>query len=186
MRGFVFLDRDGTLIVEKHYLSDPAQVELIGGVAAALRRLRENGYGVAVITNQSGVGRGYFSPERLEAVHSRIRDLLAAEGARLDGIYVCPHTPDAGCACRKPASGLIEMAARDHQFDRQRSFIIGDKSCDIECGKHAGMVSILVRTGYGSGLAAELAALADYVAADVPEAVEWILRSRPRTFPPTP
>jgi D-glycero-D-manno-heptose 1,7-bisphosphate phosphatase len=185
MRGFVFLDRDGTLIVEKHYLADPDQVQLIDGAAAALRRLRESGYGVAVITNQSGLGRGYFDAERLEAVHARMRELLAREGARLDGIYVCPHTPDEGCSCRKPAAGLVEMAARDHQFERQRSFIIGDKSCDIECGKNAGIVSILVRTGYGREMETEIGASADHVADSLPEAVEWILRSGPGTFPPT-
>ena len=177
MRGFVFLDRDGTLIVEKNYLSDPDQVELIEGAAGAIRRLRESGYGVVVLTNQSGLGRGYFTAERVEAVHARLRELLAREGAQLDGIYLCPHTPDDACECRKPALGLVERAAREHEVDRQRSFIIGDKRCDIECGKHAGIVSILVRTGYGRETESEIGAIADHVASNLPEAVEWILGS---------
>ena len=104
-RRFVLLDRDGTIIIEREYLSDPQQVELVPGASEALRRLRQIGLGLAVITNQSGVGRGYCDAGRVALVHGRMCALLAAEGAYLDGIYVCPHTPEDGCSCRKPNPG---------------------------------------------------------------------------------
>lgn len=175
MTPFVFLDRDGTLIVEKNYLADPDGVELIDGAADAIRRLREAGLGVALITNQSAIGRGYFGPERLEMIHQRLEDLLAAGGATLDAIYVCPHTPDDGCACRKPGIDMIHAAARDHEVDLRRSFMIGDKECDIDCGVNAGLTTILVRTGYGRGLEDEIGARADYVADNLLDAADWIL-----------
>src|SRR5207244_3957979 len=149
MRPFVFLDRDGTLMMEKGYLSDPQCVELIDGAAAALRRLREGGFGIAIVTNQSAVGRGYFGMERVDAVHRRLGDLLASQGAFLDAIYVCPHRPEEECACRKPGIAMIEDAAREHAIDLRASFIIGDKESDVDCGRNAGVPVILVRTGYG-------------------------------------
>lgn len=178
MKPFVFLDRDGTLIVERNYLADPEQVELLPGVADALRRLRAAGYGIAVLTNQSGVGRGYFDLNRVEAIHARLRELLEKEGASLDAIYICPHTPEDDCACRKPRPGLVEQADFHHKIDRNRSFIIGDKACDIDCGRNVGMTSILVRTGYGASLERELSSRAGYVADDLSSAADWILRSR--------
>ncbi|MBN2450480.1 MAG: HAD family hydrolase [Lentisphaeria bacterium] len=165
-----FLDRDGTLIVEKNYLADPAGVELLPGVPAGLRRLRELGYALVVVTNQSGVGRGYFRAADVEAVHGRLRELLAAEGVRLDGIYWCPHRPEEGCRCRKPAPGLIEQACRDAGWDLRRSVVIGDKACDIEQGKACGLRTILVTTGYGdAGDAAP-----DAVASSLDEAARWL------------
>ena len=102
LQRFVVLDRDGTINVERHYLSHPDQVELIANAALGLAALNTLGLGLIVVTNQSGVGRGMFDVARLDAIHARLRDLLAAEGVRLDGIYYCPHLPDAGCRCRKP------------------------------------------------------------------------------------
>jgi len=177
MKPFVFIDRDGTLIVEKNYLDDPDGVELIPGAAEALRRLRGAGFGIAVITNQSGVGRGYFDMHRVDAIHERLRELLAAQDARIDAIYVCPHLPEERCACRKPGTGLIEDAVRQHTIDLNRSVIIGDKESDIDCGRNAGMTAILVRTGYGGSLEMQIGARADFVAADLLEAAHWILRS---------
>lgn len=178
MRAYVFLDRDGTLIVEKEYLADPQSVELIDGSAAALRRLRKADLGIIVITNQSGIGRGYFGTDRVAAVHGRMRDLLAAEGAYIDAIYLCPHVPDEGCACRKPGIALIQAAVREHGVDLDRSFIIGDKECDIDCGRNAGLATILVRTGYGASLESGIGPRADYVADSILEAADWILGSR--------
>ncbi|MGB9105690.1 MAG: HAD-IIIA family hydrolase, partial [Terriglobales bacterium] len=127
-RRYVLLDRDGTLNVEKNYLSDPAGVELMPGVGQALAALQKIGLGLVVITNQSGVGRGYLDVAQLDRIHARLRELLSAEGVVLDGIYYCPHTPQEGCACRKPSTGLIENAAADLGFDPQRCFVVGDKS----------------------------------------------------------
>ena len=176
MRPFVFLDRDGTLIVEKNYLADPEGVELIEGAADALRRLRESGFGISVVTNQSGVGRGFFAMDRVDAVHERIRKLLGDQGASIDSFHACPHVPDEGCACRKPGTAMIDAAAAEHSIDLGASFMIGDKECDIVCGKNAGMTSILVQTGYGRTLGADARSQADFVAQSLPEAVGWILR----------
>ena len=104
---------------------------------------------VAIITNKSGVARGYFDLERLEQVHARLRELLAAEGATVDGIYICPHGPDDECACRKPLPGMIDQAAADHGFDPACAFVIGDKAVDIGLGQAVGATTFLVRTGYG-------------------------------------
>lgn len=143
-RRFALLDRDGTLIVERHYLADPREVELLPGVAAGLRQLRQLGLGLVVITNQSGVGRGYYTLEQVEQVHRRLGQLLAAEGVGLDGIYLCPHTPETGCECRKPRPGLVEKAARELDFDPQQCFVAGDRSCDVELGRRIGATTFLV------------------------------------------
>ncbi len=146
----IVLDRDGTLIRERHYLSHPDQVELLPGVVQGLSRIRALGLRLVIATNQSGIGRGYFSTEELEAVHDRLHSLLAKGGVELDGIYFCPHTPDMGCACRKPGTQLIEQAGRDLGFDPKQTIVVGDKSCDIQAGKNVGGVTALVRSGYGA------------------------------------
>jgi D-glycero-D-manno-heptose 1,7-bisphosphate phosphatase len=149
-RRFVLLDRDGTIIVEKHYLSDPEDVELIPGAADALRRLSDLGLGLAVVTNQSAIGRGYFDAARLEEVHERLTELLAAERVRLDGIYHCPHHPEDGCACRKPAAGMGLRAARELDFEPSRAFVVGDMAGDLGLGRALGATTLLVRTGHGA------------------------------------
>jgi D-glycero-D-manno-heptose 1,7-bisphosphate phosphatase len=179
MRPFVFLDRDGTLIVEKHYLHDPDAVEVIPGAGAALVRLRTAGFGIAIVTNQAGVGRGYYGLADVDAVNARLRSLLSMEGAALDAIYVCVHAPADGCACRKPGTALLEAAAAEHRVDLEASFIIGDKESDIDCGKNAGVTAVLVRTGYGGSQETMVGSRADFVADSVVQAVDWILsRSR--------
>lgn len=175
MRRFVFLDRDGTLIVEKDYLRDPEAVELTPGAAPALRRLRDANFGIAVVTNQSGIGRGYFSTSRLASIHERLQNLLAAEGASIDALYVCPHAPEDACPCRKPGIALIEQAVREHEADRTGSFMIGDKESDIRCGENAGLTTILVRTGYGASIENNIGERVAFVAADLAEAVDFIL-----------
>lgn len=149
-RRFVMLDRDGTIIAERHYLSHPDQVELLPGSASGLRTMRDLGCGLLVLTNQSGIGRGYFDVGMLVRVHDRMKELLAAEGVELDGIYYCPHTPEQGCDCRKPATGLALLAAAEHGFDPAMGFVVGDKRCDVDLGRNIGARSILVRTGYGN------------------------------------
>jgi D-glycero-D-manno-heptose 1,7-bisphosphate phosphatase len=148
------LDRDGTLIVERHYLSHPEQVELLPGTAAGLRHLRELGFRLVVVTNQSGLSRGYFDEATLATIHARLTDLLGQHGIALDGIYVCPHLPEHGCACRKPRPGLVQQAVADLNFDPRSSIMVGDKPCDVELGYAIGARSFLVRTGYGADTAA--------------------------------
>jgi D-glycero-D-manno-heptose 1,7-bisphosphate phosphatase len=173
-RRFVVLDRDGTLIDECSYLSDPDQVKLISGVAEALRRLKGMGLGLAVVTNQSAVGRGLLSEDRLYEIHHRLREILKSEGVQLDGLYYCPHKPEDECWCRKPSIGLMKKASEELSFDLHSSFVVGDKMSDIEMGRQAGAVTFLVRTGYGAQAAADCSAAPDHVVADLAEAAEKI------------
>jgi D-glycero-D-manno-heptose 1,7-bisphosphate phosphatase len=166
-RRFVIFDRDGTLIVERNYLSDPEQVELIPGAASVIRDLHALGLGILVATNQSGIGRGYFSLEALQSVHQKLNQLLAEQGAQLDRIYFCPHAPADGCSCRKPEIGLMEQAVSDFNFDPKLSFVVGDKACDIEFGRKAGSTTILVLTGYGKKTYKEMSIRPDYVVEDI-------------------
>jgi D-glycero-D-manno-heptose 1,7-bisphosphate phosphatase len=145
-RRFVLLDRDGTVIVDRHYLGDPDGVTLLGGAAEGLRRLSGLGFGLAVVSNQSGVGRGYFAIDAVTRVNARMSELLAAEGVRLDGIYFCPHAPDAGCRCRKPRPGLVERAARELDFEAARGFVVGDQPTDVALGHAVGATTFLLRS----------------------------------------
>jgi histidinol-phosphate phosphatase family protein len=178
----VLLDRDGTIIVERHYLSDPAGVELLPGAVAGLRRMREMGFGLAVITNQSGIGRGYFTQNTLDAVHARMMDLLGRHSVYLDGIYCCPHTPADACACRKPLPGLVHRAAADLGFHPSEAVMIGDKPCDIAVGRAVGAATFLVRTGYGAEVARQPITQAgavrpDYIVDDLDQAAKVIART---------
>lgn len=175
-RRFVLIDRDGTVNVEKHYLSDPEQLELVPGAAQAIARLNRAGWGVVVVTNQSGVGRGYFSLDAVDKVHRRLTELLAREDARLDGIEICPHGPDDDCACRKPLPGMIEQAARRFGFDPSQAWVIGDKEADVGMAAAVGAKAILVRTGYGRSY--EATTKADHVADDLPAAIDIVLNGK--------
>ena len=149
----IFLDRDGTINVEKDYLIDPADLELLPGVGEALRRGQEAGYLLVVVTNQSGVARGYFTTNEVEGLHDHLQRELLPFGVQIDAFYLCPHHPEHGagpCACRKGAPGMLLQAARKHHIDLAASWMIGDKRSDVEAGFHAGCRSILVRTGYGA------------------------------------
>ena len=141
------LDRDGTVIADCGYLADPEGVEILPGAAEGLARMRSFGLGLAVLTNQSGIGRGYFDAARLGAIHVRMEELLEARGVRLDGIYYCPCHPDRGCACRKPRTGLVSEASAELGFDPSRSFVIGDKGSDIQMGRAVLARTFLVRSG---------------------------------------
>lgn len=171
-REAVFLDRDGTLIEEVHHLASPEQVRLLPGAADAVRRLNDAGALVVVVTNQSGVARGYFPESRVAEVHARLSALLAEHGAHIDAYYHCPHHPTEGvgayrvaCDCRKPKPGLLLTAAREMDIDLSRSWMIGDKACDAEAGAAAGCRTVLVRTGHGRDLPADADAVADLAAA---------------------
>jgi histidinol-phosphate phosphatase family protein len=174
MRRFVVLDRDGTIIEECEYLSDPGQIKLIPGAAAALRELQQMGFGLVVITNQSGVGRGFFDQAQLQRIHERLKQLLEKEGVHLDGLYVCPHKPDDDCFCRKPKLGLMQKASEELGFRIDKSLVVGDKPCDIDMGHLAGAITFLVRTGYGAQIAAEQNVAADYIVDDLLGAVTTI------------
>lgn len=181
-RRAAFLDRDGTLVREVGYLSDPRDVELLPGVPAALARLRAAGFALVVISNQAGVGRGYFPPVRVYEAMARLRRLLRREGVELDAIYFCPHAPDAGCACRKPGIELLERAAEDLGLQLRGSAMIGDKLLDVETGRRAGGLGVLVESGYGSEELVRVADLGaavrpDFVAGDLGRAAAWLVEA---------
>ncbi|MCF8482050.1 MAG: HAD family hydrolase [Rhodospirillum sp.] len=173
-RRAVLLDRDGTINVETHYLSRPEQLTLLPGAAEGLRMMRDLGLALIVVTNQSGIARGYFTEEDLATVHARFRDILAKEGVAVDGIYHCPHGTDTDCACRKPKRGLVDQALTDIEFDPTRSFIIGDKAIDLELGRAVGAEPILVRTGYGADVEAKGDHGAAFVANTLAQAAAFI------------
>ncbi len=170
----IFLDRDGTIMRDVDYCSDPKEVEILPGVVEALRRVRQAGFRIFVISNQSGIGRGYFSDSDYQAVAAEVERRVGDNV--IDATYYCPHAPDDGCECRKPLPKMVFDAARDHDVVLASSFFIGDKVSDLECGRSAGMRTILVRTGYGETADARSA---DFVAQDLSEAVSIILRARP-------
>jgi D-glycero-D-manno-heptose 1,7-bisphosphate phosphatase len=161
-------------------LNHVSRFHILPRVAESIRRLNEAGLPVIVVTNQSGVGRGYFPESLVHSIHEIMAQQLEAAGARLDAIYYCPHTFVDRCDCRKPNTGMLEVAAREHAIDLQRSFVVGDRHGDIELARRAGACSILVRTGYGEGEylwnAAKWSIQPDFVAADLADAVHWILR----------
>ncbi len=174
----VFLDRDGTLIEEVHYLDTVEKLSLISGAAAAVARLNRLGILVFLVTNQAGVAWGFFDEAFVHEAHRRLHDLLLREGAHLDGVYYCPHHPDVSpCACRKPAMGMIEQAMREHAVDFSRSYVVGDRWSDVALARD-GAQGILVKTGYG---AAELAKWPpdlrrpDHIADHLEAAIDWIL-----------
>lgn len=138
MRPAAFLDRDGTVIVDRHYLRSAEQVELVPGAAAALATLRDLGYRLVVVSNQSGIARGLITPAEAAEVHRRMEAVLAAHGVHLDAAYYCPHGPDEGCECRKPRPGLLQRAARELDLALDASVAIGDKARDLAAGRAAG------------------------------------------------
>jgi D-glycero-D-manno-heptose 1,7-bisphosphate phosphatase len=167
----VILDRDGTIVVDRNYLSDPADLEFEVGAADGLRSMYERGYRLVVITNQSGIGRGLFTLERLQEIHDRLRQMVESIGVRLEGIYFCPHVPDAGCLCRKPQIGLFNQAASELGFDPSSAVVIGDKMSDIEFGHRAGAVTILVGA---SSLSLADAPKPDFIVGDLVQAAAVI------------
>ncbi|HTZ39960.1 MAG TPA: HAD family hydrolase [Syntrophales bacterium] len=179
----VFVDRDGTLNEEVGYLSRMDQLKIFPRAVEAIRLVNASGMKAVVISNQSGIARGYFTEDFVRSVHDRINQLLGAEGARIDGFYVCPHHPVHGsgiykrdCDCRKPKPGLLLQAAAEMNIDLARSYMIGDMLKDIEAGKKAGARGILVKTGYGSNIVRT--DMPAYIAEDILDAVKWILREQ--------
>jgi D,D-heptose 1,7-bisphosphate phosphatase len=184
-RRAVFLDRDGTIIAEKEYLSDPAKVELLSGAGEGIARMRDSGYVAVMTSNQSGVARGYFDEAAVSRVNDRLQEMLGEFNTKLDGMYYCPHylkgTVPAfswDCDCRKPKPGMLIKAAKEMDIDLSQSWVIGDKQADIDFGRKAGLKTILVLTGYGietrkQGMAPGEGP--DYVARDLGEAADLIV-----------
>lgn len=157
MDKVVFLDRDGTLNREIQYLYRKEDLEIFPDVPGALRILKQQGYRLVVVTNQAGVARGYYRESDVEELHRYMNELLKAQGAEIDHFFYCPHHPEHGngayrtvCHCRKPGTGMLEMAERYYDIDKSRSWMIGDKRIDIECGRNYGVRTALVGTGYGA------------------------------------
>jgi D-glycero-D-manno-heptose 1,7-bisphosphate phosphatase len=185
-RRAIIMDRDGTVCDEVGYVNHVDRVRLLPRSAEAIRAANEAGFQTVIATNQAGVARGYFAESLIEEVHDRVRELLAAEGARLDGIYYCPHHPTVGepayrkiCGCRKPLPGMLERARDEMGIDLHASYMVGDTVKDLEAGRRAGATSVLVLTGYGKGeLTYQSHAWTvkpDHIAPDLLDAVRWIL-----------
>jgi len=178
MSRAVFLDRDGTINEEVNYLSSAEQFRLLPGAGEAIRMLNQRGWRVIVITNQSGLARGYLTEEELARIHHQMKADLDREGAHIDGIYVCPHHPDDGCPCRKPGTALFEGAAQEFDIDFSRSCAVGDKMADLLPGARLGCHTILLLTGHGPEELETRDAWEvepDYMASDLLSAVRWIL-----------
>jgi len=192
MNRAVFLDRDGTVTEEVGYLTELSMLRLILGAGEAIRRLNESGFKVVLVTNQSGVARGYFPETLVHEAHAVLERFLSADEAKLDGIYYCPHHPSAGetkytmaCDCRKPGTGLLDRAAKDLDIDIASSYVVGDKWSDVELAQRAGARSVLVQTGFahddpGNKRHAGIAD-ADYTARDILDAAEWIIKTAKRS-----
>ena len=179
MKRAVFLDRDGTLIVEKNYLSNPAQVVLFSDAGTALRKLADAGFMLFIVTNQSGIGRGYYSLEDMHAVNRRVAEVFSASGVSFQEIYFAPEAPEAPSRGRKPSPAFLFDARGSFDIDLNRSYMIGDKRIDLECGQNAGVrKSILVRTGYGAEVAAGPQSLPpdSMVLDSLSQASDWILK----------
>ncbi len=140
----VFIDRDGTINVNYGYINNPNDFKMYPSVAKGIKLLQENGFKIIVITNQSGIARGYFSEKTLGEIHEKMKKDLSKEDAMVDAIYYCPHHPDEKCNCRKPKPGLLEKAIKDFDIDIEKSFIIGDRMLDVEAGYKIGLKTVLV------------------------------------------
>ncbi|MBK7704976.1 MAG: HAD family hydrolase [Acidobacteria bacterium] len=170
----VFLDRDGTLIQEVNFLHRLEDLSFFDYTDEAVRRLKQAGFLVVIVTNQSGIGRGIYTADDMHAIHDRIQDELSE---KLDAFYFCPHLPDAGCACRKPQLGMIEQAATEFAIDLANSWMVGDKLLDVQLGFNAGIRTAMVKTGYGIVHGADLEREPDIIAENLLEVVAFILES---------
>jgi D-glycero-D-manno-heptose 1,7-bisphosphate phosphatase len=171
----VFLDRDGVLMEDSNYVGQLERVVIIPAAVAALQRLQAAGYRLLVVTNQSGVGRGYFTHEHVAQVHAHLDEQFAKAGVKIDRYYVCPHHPDDNCACRKPSPKSLRDAAQEFHLDLALSYMVGDRASDIQAGRNAGVRTILVLTGAGQQTVAEGKATPDHVAQDLSAAADLIL-----------
>jgi D,D-heptose 1,7-bisphosphate phosphatase len=176
----VILDRDGTVIVEKEFISNPADVELVEGAAESIKLLHDSGFAVVIISNQSGVARGYFDENDVRAINDQMTQLLNRHGATIDGIYWCPHYIDGlvakyavDCDCRKPKTGLVSRAVKE--LNIEPAYVIGDRKSDIDLGTALDVPAILVQTGYGLMQSRETIENSAFFAKNILEAVLWIV-----------
>jgi heptosyltransferase-2 len=179
--GFtVFLDRDGTLNHDPGYVRSVAELKLLPGVPSALAKLKAAGARLVLVTNQSGVARGFLTLKDLEAIHARLQGLLEEQDAALDAVYFCPHHPDDGCRCRKPGRGMVDRAVADLQLDLRRSYLVGDHMRDIQLAKSIGARAVLVTPGPVDTRAVEVlrteGAMPDSIVTSLGEAADWILK----------
>ncbi|MDR4509432.1 MAG: HAD family hydrolase [Candidatus Brocadiaceae bacterium] len=177
----VFLDRDGTIVVHEPYLSSPEQLKLLPNAANGIRIFQEYGYLVIVVTNQSGIARGFFDENRLALIHKKLAQLLDAEGVTLDDIYYCPHHTEGSikqykinCDCRKPKPNMLLYAAKKHHIDLSESLMIGDSEVDMLAGKLAGCTCILIKDGIQKDSPVDLEKSKDYMAKDLLEAAQLL------------
>jgi D,D-heptose 1,7-bisphosphate phosphatase len=178
MKRAVFLDRDGTLARDIPYCSRPEDFELLPCAAESIKLFNEASFKVVIITNQSGIARGYFTEEMLENIHQKMRSDLAKYNARIDSIYFCPHHPDEGCDCRKPKPTLILRAAQEHDIDLTASFFIGDTPADIEAGHAAGCKTVIISHASHEEAASEGNAVKpDFKCNNLQQASEWIFKN---------
>ncbi len=173
-----FIDRDGTIVQGIEYLRSPEELVLLPDAARAIRQFNEIGYLTIIVTNQSGIARGYFTEERLREIHHRLAHMLSEEGARIDAIYYCPHLAEGtveaysiDCRCRKPRPGMLHRAAREHDIDLSKSIMLGDTPADVMAGKSAGCKTVLIQPS-GSGF--DMSVSPDYVAKDLMGAVALV------------
>lgn len=182
----VFLDRDGTINEQMGYLNHLSRFVMLPRAAAGIRLLNEQDIPVFVVTNQSGLARGYFPPSLLDEIHTKMNEILAVEGARVDGIYICPHHPEAkeekyrlACNCRKPKPGLFLQAAAEHEVDLAASFVVGDRWSDLKAAAACQATGVLVLTGYGRGdrdhIGPSQSVQPAHVAEDLQDAASWII-----------
>ncbi len=174
----VFLDRDGTIAPDVNYCRRPEDFNLFPGAGEAVKLLNNHGFKVIVITNQSGIARGYFTVQTLEQIHQKMVDELSHSGAVLDAIYYCPHHPDDGCECRKPKTALFRQAAHELDIEFGRSFVVGDASIDIEAGKTLGCKTILLTANPKQD---DKPTQSDYTANNLIKAAQWILKNTKST-----
>ncbi len=183
LKPAVFLDRDGTIIEEVNYLKDKNDLKLIQGAAKALKKLNKLNFLTVLVTNQSGVARGYFDEDNVSVINNELKNILNKKNANLDAIYYCAHHPNGTvekyakqCNCRKPATGMIDNAIKDFEnIDIKNSYVIGDKFIDVELAHNAGCKGILVKTGHGiEEIKKNKGKAVDYIAQDITDAVNWI------------
>jgi len=170
-----FLDRDGTINADPGYIGNPDDMVLFSRSARAIKMLNDADVVVVIVTNQSGIGRGYFTRDDLDRVHDRFRELLKKEDAYVDDILYCPHKPSDRCKCRKPGTELLDIAVEKYGIDMAASFVVGDKNTDLKLAENAGANGILVKTGHGEEESLSTISPCAYVAEDLFDAVEWIL-----------
>ncbi len=180
MKRAIFLDRDGTILKDMHYLSNPDHISIYRGVIPALRRLRKDGWRLVIGTNQSGVGRGYFTVETVHKVHDRLLSIFRRNKLHIDEILFCPHHPEKNCHCRKPQLGMLLKARNKYKLNLKDCIVIGDKECDILWGKRGGTKTILVLTGKGrkhQKILKRGRVRPDHVTSSLATAVRWIERN---------